>query len=291
MKSKCYIHGETSPGPAGAGFPPTLVPKCAQGLDWAKPSHVFTVPTYRYQAVPGASPNSRRTKSLETTPCLCPCPWTRTSLGHTSDPSASVLLGAVQLEVTDLGLGAVSAMRAGSCGASSLPEDILASFLAGPCCPSVSTLFLEEQEHLQGLCTESCQVTALLPVPQETVLTISQALSCAPVMHNLQVTLCNFKKTTPNHTQYSDFGCSLASFMNSSHSCRHMLILAVIQVRLKLKHLLLFNFSLPKYYVLSSNSFTVMYHQGFGIIINVTCCFLVSHSSGGALQGGANAWC
>lgn len=44
-----------------------------QGWDWANPQHVCSVPTYKYQAVPGGSPSSKETRSLGTAPCLCPC--------------------------------------------------------------------------------------------------------------------------------------------------------------------------------------------------------------------------
>lgn len=179
MKSKCYIHGETCPGPAGAGaFSSSAGSQVCSGRGRAwtgqNPAMCLLCPHAGTKLSLGALLIAGGQRAWIKPPAFVLAP---PSLGHTSDPSASMLLGAVQLEVTDLGLGAVSGMRAGSCGASSLPEDILAGFLAGPCCPSVSTLFLEEQEHLQGLCTESCQVTALLPVPQETVLAISQALS------------------------------------------------------------------------------------------------------------------
>lgn len=59
-----------------APFLPTLFPTCSGcGRDWTGQNpNVFSVPrTYRYQAVSEGSPNSKRTKSLDTAPCLCSC--------------------------------------------------------------------------------------------------------------------------------------------------------------------------------------------------------------------------
>lgn len=148
------------------------------------PCRVLCAPCTGCQAVSRGSSKSKGAKSLEgINPPLLSLP--PPSLGPACDPgspdaSTSVLSGEVELEVTQLGAELSGGLRAaghqaGSHGVPSLLEDILADFLPGPCCPS--TFFLEEEEYLQWFCAGICQVTPVLHLPQDTLVTISQALS------------------------------------------------------------------------------------------------------------------
>lgn len=143
MKSKCCIRGETCPGPAGAGTFSSNTGShtcsgCGRAWTGQNPKICFLCPHTGARLSLGALLTAGD-KELGYSPLSLSLP--PPSLGHTSGPCASVLLGAVKLEVTAGELW-VGGMRAGSCGSSPVPEDILAGFLPGPCCPSA--LLLEE---------------------------------------------------------------------------------------------------------------------------------------------------
>ena len=90
--------------------------------------------------------------------------------------------------------------------------------------------------------------------------------------------------------------------MSSSHSCRHMLVLAaVIQLRLKLTHLLLFNLYSTLFHqnimFQAATALLLCIVRVLGIILNTTRCFLIGCTKRGLgasrqlCMGGAGARC
>lgn len=103
------------------------------------------------------------------------------------------------------------------------------------------------------------------------------------------MTLCNLKKTKTTkynqkpHPVFCFWICSLSFLVSSPHGCRHMLFFAVVtQLRLKLTHLLLFNFNL--YQTLfcqnimfwAATALLLRVIGVLGIILNTTCLFLIA---------------